>query len=200
MASQHCGLWGHQIQLKKNKKWETKKKEESSEGGRGEDNAIPSPLLNINKNKIKKMVEIAPSSSQHQKIKIKPQNAKKNNKNKNNKAGQDVITQTNVVVNPRATIYTFAGAGISLTVTFSSPVFPDDLETFALPISYIEFAVTATDGTDHSIDLYFDMTGETVTSAGSHFVNWDRGTTDGVTWLRMGKDDQAPFESSDDLV
>jgi hypothetical protein len=43
-------------------------------------------------------------------------------------------------------VFVFAGAGVQLTVTFTTPALPSDPVSMARPYTYIQFAVAAIDG------------------------------------------------------
>ena len=45
------------------------------------------------------------------------------------------LEQTGVEVLPTRTIYTFAGGGVRLTLTFMTPMLPDDLDVLARPLT-----------------------------------------------------------------
>jgi uncharacterized protein (DUF608 family) len=49
------------------------------------------------------------------------------------------------------------GGKVELKVTFLSPVVPDDLMRSSLPYSYLEIAVHSTDGSEHTVQLYTDI-------------------------------------------
>ena len=71
----------------------------------------------------------------------------------------DVIPQQSVNVYPTQTIYTFENSMIVLTVTFTTPTIPRELETLSLPVTFISFKVEAKDNHKHSIQIYYDNTG-----------------------------------------
>ena len=48
-----------------------------------------------------------------------------------------VLEQKTLSVWPTRTIYTFAGAGIAVTLTFMTPAFPDDLDVLSRPVTYL---------------------------------------------------------------
>ncbi len=54
-------------------------------------------------------------------------------------------------VTPLSTIFTFAAAGVELTVKFTSPLLMDDLDILSTPISFISYDVTSTDGQEHDL-------------------------------------------------
>ena len=61
-------------------------------------------------------------------------------------------------------IFTLDVAGkVQMKVTFLSPVVPDDLMKASLPQSYLDVAVYSTDGNQHDVQLYTDISaGESV--------------------------------------
>lgn len=46
---------------------------------------------------------------------------------------------------------------VELKVTFLSPVVPDNLKRSSLPYSYLEVDVHSTDGAEHTVQLYTDI-------------------------------------------
>lgn len=56
-------------------------------------------------------------------------------------------------VTPLSTTYTFHASGVKLTVKFTSPLLPDDLDILSTPISYISFDAFSVDGQDHDISV-----------------------------------------------
>ena len=63
--------------------------------------------------------------------------------------------QTNLVVLPTRTIYTFEGRGVELTLTFLTPALPADLDRLSTPISAVEWSVKSTDGEKHKVVGHF---------------------------------------------
>ncbi|MEI6075252.1 MAG: DUF4965 domain-containing protein [Verrucomicrobiota bacterium] len=70
------------------------------------------------------------------------------------------LPQTGLEVTPTRTIYTFAGEGIQLTLTFMTPVLPDDLMIYSRPVTYVSYAFARTDQRAHQISFQFDANGE----------------------------------------
>ena len=50
------------------------------------------------------------------------------------------------------------GGKLSMNIIFLSPITPTDMARQSLPFSYLEIEVYATDGLDHSVQLYTDTT------------------------------------------
>jgi hypothetical protein len=111
-----------------------------------------------------------------------------------------VLDQVRVEVLPTRTLYRFAGAGVQLDLTFFTPAAPDDLDVLSRPLTYIEWAVSATDGKDHDVAVYFDASSDLVVNTADQPVEWARYLLDGQTVLRMGSRDQPMLaKRGDDL-
>ena len=111
-----------------------------------------------------------------------------------------VLDQVRVEVLPTRTLYRFAGAGVQLDLTFFTPAAPDDLDVLSRPLTYIEWAVSAVDGKDHDVAIYFDASSDLVVNTADQPVEWARYLLDGQTVLRMGSRDQPMLaKRGDDL-
>ena len=82
-------------------------------------------------------------------------------------APQDVgsnVNQKSFEYTSTRSIFTLDVAGkVEMKVTFLSPVVPDDLMKASLPQSYLDVAVYSTDGNQHDVQLYTDISaGESV--------------------------------------
>jgi len=75
-------------------------------------------------------------------------------------AAAPALPQTGVEVLPTRTIYTFAGQGVQLTLTFTTPALPDDIEVLSRPVTYVEWNLKSTDGKAHKVALSFDAKAE----------------------------------------
>lgn len=76
------------------------------------------------------------------------------------KEGQRSFEQTarqlSAEVQPMQTLYKFACGPVNLDLTFTAPLFMDDLDLMARPVNYISYAVASNDGKEHDIELYFE--------------------------------------------
>lgn len=70
------------------------------------------------------------------------------------------LPQTSVTVLPTRTIYTFAGAGIQLKLTFLTPALPDDLMIYSRPVTYLTYEFTSMDKMEHAVSFQFAANGE----------------------------------------
>jgi Domain of unknown function (DUF4965)/Domain of unknown function (DUF5127)/Domain of unknown function (DUF1793)/Domain of unknown function (DUF4964) len=110
------------------------------------------------------------------------------------------LAQTGLKVLPTHTIYSFAGAGVSVRLTFMTPALPKDLDVLSRPATYVTWRVESTDGKPHETSVYFDAGGEIPVNRGGDPVEWSRFQLKNATALRMGSAKQAMLErSGDDL-
>jgi hypothetical protein len=85
-----------------------------------------------------------------------------------------VAEQIALEVTPTRSIYTFVCGGVTLTVTFTSPLLLDDLELLSRPASYGTFEVASCDGAPHEVRIYFDISGEWAVDRPWQEVTWRR--------------------------
>lgn len=75
-------------------------------------------------------------------------------------SGPSVATQTSAEYTSTKTVFTFdVNSKVTLTATFLSPVYPNDLLKQSLQYSYIDVAVASSDGASHDVQIYLDCTG-----------------------------------------
>ena len=77
-----------------------------------------------------------------------------------NSSGVPALPQTGLEITPTRSIYTFAGEGIKLTLTFMTPALPDDLMVYSRPVTYVSYEFSRTDDRDHQVSFRFDANGE----------------------------------------
>jgi hypothetical protein len=113
----------------------------------------------------------------------------------------ETVKQICVTVRPTQTVYVFEAGGVELTLTFTTPMLPDDLKLLTLPVTYLTFVTRATDGQTHDVSLYFDATAEWVVNQSKEEVIWDRSEGPaGLTLLRFGSKEQKVLEKSGDNI
>lgn len=64
--------------------------------------------------------------------------------------------QTSVDVQATQTHYTFTCGPVDLNLTFSAPLFMEDLDLVSRPVNYISYDITANDGKKHDVSLYLE--------------------------------------------
>jgi hypothetical protein len=80
------------------------------------------------------------------------------------------LAQKSLTVLPTRTIYTFAGAGVELTLTFMTPALPDDLEVLSWPVTFVTYDFKATDGKEHEVSLQLNASAEIAVNTGDQEV------------------------------
>ena len=50
------------------------------------------------------------------------------------------------------------GNAVMMNIAFLSPVNPTDMKRQSLPFSYLDVAISSTDGASHDVQLYADIT------------------------------------------
>lgn len=83
------------------------------------------------------------------------------------------MTQTNLTVTPTRSIFTLQAGGITLTLTFFSPVEANDIKRLSIPFSYMLADVHSNDGAAHTVSLYFDISGEWAHGDSNQLINWN---------------------------
>ena len=108
------------------------------------------------------------------------------------------------VVRATQTLYTFAAGPVSVTLSFVSPLITSDLDILSRPAHYVTFTAASTDGAAHTVQAYFDMTGELVVRDPAALVAWRRTAVTGVgidrpvTAVSIGAATQTPLADTDD--
>ena len=109
-----------------------------------------------------------------------------------------VLEQRSLTVLPTRTIYTFAGAGVAITLTFLTPTLPSDLDVLSRPATYITWDVASTDGRTHDLAAYFDASSELAVNTPEQPVTWGRFRLGAYSALRTGSLDQQVLAKSGD--
>ncbi|WP_160145620.1 glutaminase domain-containing protein [Dictyobacter aurantiacus] len=86
--------------------------------------------------------------------------------------GINAMEQNQLEITPTQSRYVFQGGGITLYLTFLSPVEATDLKRLSQPFGYILAQAQSNDGATHTVHLYFDISGEWAHGASSTLINW----------------------------
>ena len=108
------------------------------------------------------------------------------------------LPQTAMHLTPTHTAYSFQGQGISLTLTFFTPAFLDDLEVLSRPVTYLTWTVGSTDGSSHQVALFLGATADMATSYEGQQVVFSRHETASTHVLSVGTTSQAVLNRSGD--
>ncbi|KAJ7875615.1 hypothetical protein B0H13DRAFT_1632648 [Mycena leptocephala] len=101
-------------------------------------------------------------------------------------------------VTPTRTILTVQAGPMRLNVTFLSPVEPSDWTKQSFPFSYVYVDGKATDGKQHSIQLYSDISGEWVTNNLGTAIQWNSLTSGNTVYHQVAS--TAPSSVFDDVA
>src|SRR6185369_13042152 len=91
---------------------------------------------------------------------------------------------------PTRTIYTFAGEGMQLTLTFMTAALPEDIDVLSRPVTYVTYECRSTDGKERTVETYFDAASELAVNTRAQEVVWSAEKMGGVTALKVGSKDQ----------
>ncbi|HPI74880.1 MAG TPA: DUF5127 domain-containing protein, partial [bacterium] len=84
------------------------------------------------------------------------------------------LPQTSVRVMPTQSVYEMSGDGVRVSLTFTTPLLPDDLQQFASPVTYLTWEVCALDNREHAVQIYFDCSAELAVNEKGQNVVWSR--------------------------
>ena len=93
------------------------------------------------------------------------------------------MQQVSLELTATRSIYTLSGGGVTLTVTFFSPVDLGNLQRQSVPLSYVTVQAAATDGKAHAVDVHLDVSGEWVHGDPTTPVTWAQQTAGPMTVL-----------------
>jgi hypothetical protein len=94
------------------------------------------------------------------------------------------LPQTGVRVHPTRTVYTFEGSGAKISLTFTTPTLPHEIETLSRPATYISWEARSTDGRPHQASVYFDAGAELTVNSPDQTVSWDKPRVAGLNVVR----------------
>ena len=113
-------------------------------------------------------------------------------------AGVPALPQTGLQVTPTRSIYEFENTKIHVTLSFMTPALPNDLDAFALPLSYLTWQVRSVDGKKHAVSIYDSTSSQLAVNKTSEKVQWFRETAGQLTALRIGTVEQRVLGSGGD--
>ncbi len=105
-------------------------------------------------------------------------------------ASVPALPQTSLEVLPTRTIYTFAGQGVQLTLTFMTADLPSSIELLSRPLTYVTYECQATDGQEHKIETCFNAGSELTVNTPDEEVTWSAERMGNVKALKVGSKKQ----------
>jgi hypothetical protein len=110
------------------------------------------------------------------------------------------LPQVNLQVLPTRTVYTFAGDGVQLTLTFMTPDLPDDLDVMSRPVTYLTWEARSTDSQKHAVSVYFDASSEIAVNQPDQSVNFQKAGVSNLEAWRVGTVEQPVLKKKGDDV
>jgi hypothetical protein len=114
--------------------------------------------------------------------------------------GVPAFPQTAVRVTPTSSIYDFDDGHVHVSLIFTTPLLPDDLEVLSRPVTYLTWAVASVDGQAHDVQLYASASAGIAIDDGHKAVTWNRETDGLLTALKAGDADQTLFDPRGDAT
>jgi len=110
------------------------------------------------------------------------------------------LPQKGVTVTPTQTIYDFQGEGTHITLTFTTPVLPDDIDLLSRPATYLTWTARSVDSRSHDVQIYFSADARLAVDKPEQEVVWAKTQAGYLTVLRLsGKDQPILQRKGDDL-
>ena len=110
------------------------------------------------------------------------------------------LKQRSLEITPTQSIYKFEAAGVEVTLTFTSPRLPHDLDVLSWPVTYLTWSVRSADGKNHAAQIYFDASSDIAVNTPDQPVSWSRLETNGLHVLRIGSREQPVLQKSGDSL
>lgn len=109
-------------------------------------------------------------------------------------------TQTSVDVQPMQTYYTFTCGPVDLDLTFTAPMFMDNLDLMSRPVNYISYEVASNDGKKHEVEIYFEVSPQWALDLPHQESVADSFTEGDLLFLRTGSRNQEILKKKGDDV
>ncbi|WP_208420087.1 glutaminase domain-containing protein [Paraflavitalea devenefica] len=109
-----------------------------------------------------------------------------------------LATQDKVTVNATQTIYQFTAGKAKLSLTFTSPLLPDNLDLLSRPVTYITANISSTDGAKHNVQLYFGAASTLATNTPAQEVKAELYNAKGLSILKTGTLEQPVLKKKGD--
>lgn len=90
------------------------------------------------------------------------------------------MKQSSLKVLPTNTIYEFAGAGVKVSITFTSPLLVKDIDVLSRPVTYVTWKIESADNKAHDVQLYFDCGSELAVNKTEQTITWEQPVIKGL--------------------
>ncbi|KAF2091372.1 glutaminase GtaA [Saccharata proteae CBS 121410] len=113
--------------------------------------------------------------------------------------GPALATQTSYeYTSTRSIVKIDVDGKVDMTITFLSPVTPNDLKRQSLIFSYMRVEVASSDGNTHDVQLYSDISAEWISGDRSNIAQWDYGNEDDIAYHKVYRQTQQLFSEVSD--
>ncbi|OJW56004.1 MAG: glutaminase [Sphingobacteriales bacterium 50-39] len=106
--------------------------------------------------------------------------------------------QKSVTIQATQTKYAFNCGKIDLSLTFTSPLLPNDLDQLSRPVSYVSVSVQSNDGAKHNVQVYFGASTDIAVNTPAQPVRADKYTAEGLAILKAGTIEQPVLKKKGD--
>ena len=111
------------------------------------------------------------------------------------------LDQTSLTVMPCVVTYHFEGAGVAVNLSFMTPLLAEDLMVLSRPVTYLTWQVSATDGKEHNVALYYDNRAElAVNNPATERVNCSTDGFGDIEAMKAGSVEQPVLKMKGDQV
>ena len=100
------------------------------------------------------------------------------------------LEQTATSIRPTQTGYRFSGGGVEITLTFTTPALPEDIDTLSRPITYLTYTVQSSDAQPHDVRIYFEASAELTVNTPDQAVTGEVERPGTLVAMKMGSQDQ----------
>jgi hypothetical protein len=116
------------------------------------------------------------------------------------KINSDIVVakQKTVSVTATQTIYSFACGPVDATLTFTSPLFVQNLEMVSRPVSYITYAVQSNDGATHAVEVYLGTSTAIAVNNPQQDIIAEKYVSGNLSILKAGTNEQPVLQKKGD--
>ncbi|HEY4207887.1 MAG TPA: DUF5127 domain-containing protein, partial [Puia sp.] len=106
--------------------------------------------------------------------------------------------QKSVTIQATQTKYLFNCGKVDLSVTFTSPLLPNDLDQLSRPVSFVAVSAQSNDGAKHAVQIYFGASTDIAVNTPVQAVQADKYTAEGLAILKAGTVEQPVLKKKGD--
>ncbi|TFY76685.1 hypothetical protein EWM64_g7329 [Hericium alpestre] len=110
---------------------------------------------------------------------------------------QIVTNISRTIITPTRTTWTMPAGPMEINVTFFSPIEPGDPIRQSIPFSYLYFEAVSTNGAEHSVQVYSDISAEWSSGNRSEVVQWSTVAGSNSIFHQVFLSEQTTFKEID---